>query len=141
MVIYLSNVESLLQKILDNQVKMQSDITGLKANQERFEKKLDHFEKRLDGFEEKLNHFEKRLDSFEEKQNRFEEKLNRFENKLDAVADQVAELTVFRAKTTDILSKIDEKTDQIKFIKYKTIKNEEDIFFLKQSLKYKRKAE
>ncbi|MCK4261223.1 MAG: hypothetical protein KAX49_19775 [Halanaerobiales bacterium] len=91
----MSNVENLLQKILENQVKMQSDITGLKANQERFEKKLD------------------------------------------AIANQVADLTEFKAETTDMLTKMDEKIDQIKFVKHKAFRNEEDLFNLKQAFKYR----
>ncbi|MCK4260656.1 MAG: hypothetical protein KAX49_16890 [Halanaerobiales bacterium] len=95
----MSNVENLLQKILENQVKMQSDINDLKTNQERFEKKLD------------------------------------------AVANQVADLTEFKAETTDMLIKMDEKIDQIKFVKHKAFRNKEDLFNLKQAFKYTRNPE
>ncbi len=99
----MSNVENLLQKILENQVKMQSDINDLKTNQKHFEEKLD-----------------------------------RMESKLDVVADQVAGLTEFKAETTDMLAIIDKKLDQIKFVKHKAFRNEEDLFNLKQAFKFKK---
>lgn len=43
---------------------------------------------------------------------------DRFEKKLDTVANQVGDLTEFKAETTDFLNKMDDKKDQIKFVKY-----------------------
>ena len=85
-----NKIEFLLVQILENQTKMQSDITGMKSD--------------ITGIKEKIN----------------------------SVYDQTADLTEFSIETRDNFSSINK---DVKFIKHKLHKTEEDVFDIKDHLK------
>lgn len=71
----MDKIESLLQQILENQIKMQMDIAGIKSSQDHIEKKLNIVVDQVAG-----------LTEFKEETT---EKLERMETKLDQVVKDV----------------------------------------------------
>ncbi len=113
-----------MEKIL-NQIL--SEIKGLKQGQENTNERLNHMDKQLDGMDNRFDLIDKRLDGMDERfdlidkrlngaEERFEhmdKRLDNIEKKIDAVYEQTAVLTEFKAETNARLNSLESRTDNI----------------------------
>lgn len=141
-----SNGEALLLQILENQSKMQADILGMKSDITEMQvhisgMKLDITEMQADISRMKSDTTEMqgdisgmRLDITEKQVDILGLKadITEIKGKINSVYNQTADLTEFLTETKDNFTSINK---DVKFIKHKPHKTEEDVFDIKRPIK------
>ncbi|MFA6942167.1 MAG: hypothetical protein WCQ54_14520 [Clostridiaceae bacterium] len=91
---------------------------------------------KLNSMDNKINSMDNKISSMDNKIGSMDKKINwhleSIEFKLDSVHDQTAELTEFRTETKENIEIV---SKDVKFIKHKLHKTEEDVFDIKDYLK------
>ena len=141
--------------VLEHLAKLTQDVTELKTGQQRLEdgqkelkdhlQKLEDSQQRLEASQQELGANLQRLETNQQKleanlqrlevgQQELIARQDRLEARLDLIENHVAKLT---EELTIINQKLDALSDDVKYLKYKVIQNEEEIFKVKAYLKMK----
>ncbi|AZR72211.1 hypothetical protein BBF96_01640 [Anoxybacter fermentans] len=114
----MEKIEKVLHQILENQVKMQSDITRMQSDITKMQSDIAKIQSDITKMQSDITNLKSEVKEI---------KLD-----LKTVMEQTAELTEFRTET---IRKFDKISNDIDFIKHKELQNEQDIFYLKKNFK------
>jgi len=125
-------MEAILKEILSKLSSLDDKVSSLDNKFSSLDDKVSGLDAKVSGLDAKVSTLDNKVSNLDDRVSNMENGQIRIEQKLDAVYEQVANLTEFEESATENFNTI--KKD-VSFLKHKLHQNEEEIFDIKSYIK------